>query len=264
MKQFCKDGLGYEYFARNRRRMAAWKSEAEFRALFQERIGDSSTAIKSLEADFESLVDYCQSKTGTPIVDHQIFSILEQEKEEAEVAKENKEIPKESYEDIMRGIEAKQRLSKALEDVASELDIEFEFLIIFQKKFSSSFKATIGQIPILFPNVESSVVPLENVINVLKSSSDRKSNFFHLFYKAKSTVDDEKKKLIVNTIAKKLIAEASRWKRRLPFFNRCGRTVSGMLGHADHGFTLRTYTHTNPKMLEETAATVGQVMAQNI
>lgn len=210
MKQFCKDGLGYEYFARNRRRMAAWKSEAEFRALFQERIGDSSTAIKSLEADFESLVDYCQSKTGTPIVDHQIFSILEQEKEEAEVAKENKEIPKESYEDIMRGIEAKQRLSKALEDVASELDIEFEFLIIFQKKFSSSFKATIGQIPILFPNVESSVVPLENVINVLKSSSDRKSNFFHLFYKAKSTVDDEKKKLIVNTIAKKLIAEASR------------------------------------------------------
>ena len=42
------------------------------------------------------------------------------------------------------------------------------------------------------------------------------------------------------------------------------RTVSGMLGHADPGFTLRTYTHTNPKMLEEAAATVGQVMAQNI
>ena len=42
------------------------------------------------------------------------------------------------------------------------------------------------------------------------------------------------------------------------------RTVSGMLGHADPGFTLRTYTHTNPKMQEQAAATVGQVMAQNI
>lgn len=101
-------------------------------------------------------------------------------------------------------------LSKALEEVAGELDIEFEFLIVFQKKFSSSFKATIGKIPILFPNIESGVVPLENVIDVLKSSSDRKSNFFHLFYKAKGDVDDLKKKSIVNTIAKKLIAEASR------------------------------------------------------
>lgn len=210
MKQFCKDGLGYEYFARNRRRMAVWKSEAEFRALFQERIGDSSTTIKTLEADFESLVDYCQSKTGSPIVDSEIFSILEQEKADAEVAKENQEIPKESYEDIIRGIETKKRLSKALEEVAGELDIEFEFLIVFQKKFSSSFKATIGKIPILFPNIESGVVPLENVIDVLKSSSDRKSNFFHLFYKAKGDVDDLKKKSIVNTIAKKLIAEASR------------------------------------------------------
>lgn len=42
------------------------------------------------------------------------------------------------------------------------------------------------------------------------------------------------------------------------------RTVSGMLGHADPSFTLRTYTHTNPKMMEQAAATVGQVMAQNI
>lgn len=42
------------------------------------------------------------------------------------------------------------------------------------------------------------------------------------------------------------------------------KTLSCMLGHYDAGFTLRTYTHTNPKMLEEAAATVGQVMAQNI
>ena len=42
------------------------------------------------------------------------------------------------------------------------------------------------------------------------------------------------------------------------------RTVSGMPGHADPGFTLRTYTHTNPKMMEQAAETVGQVMVQNI
>ena len=42
------------------------------------------------------------------------------------------------------------------------------------------------------------------------------------------------------------------------------RTVSGMLGHADPGFTLRTYTHaTNPVQIQA-AETVGQFMSQNL
>lgn len=209
MKLFCKDGLGYEYFARNRRRVPTWKSEAEFRALFQERIGDDSRTIKTLERDFECLVDFCQDKTGAPIVNPKIFELLEQEKADAEAAKEAEEIPKEVYEDIMSGIEAKCRLVKALESASNELSIEYEFLILFQKKFNSSFKSTIGKIPILFPNVDPSVVPLENVVDILKSSADRKSNFFHLFYKPIEAVGEEKKKKIVNTIAKKLISAAN-------------------------------------------------------
>ena len=39
------------------------------------------------------------------------------------------------------------------------------------------------------------------------------------------------------------------------------RTVSGMLGHTDPGFTLRTYTHaTNPLQVHE-AETIGKVLA---
>ena len=40
------------------------------------------------------------------------------------------------------------------------------------------------------------------------------------------------------------------------------RTVSGMLGHADPGFTLRTYTHTTNPMQVQAAATVGKFMSQ--
>ena len=90
-------------------------------------------------------------------------------------------------------------------------------MIVFQKKFSSSFKATIGKIPILFPNLQEGPVPLENVVDVLRSSADHRSNFFHLFYRPKPQVDEEtqqvtqvrltedKKKVIVSTIAKELI-----------------------------------------------------------
>ena len=217
MKQFCKDGFGYEYFARNRRRLAVWKSEAEFRALFQERIGRESAAIKTLEADFESLMDYCQSKTGAPIVTSSIYDILNKEENDANDAKENAEIPEDSYEDIINGVKVKRYWVGILEKLAQELDIEFEFLIVFQKKFNSSFKASIGKIPILFPNLQDGPVPLENVVDVLRSSADHRSNFFHLFYRPKSQKDtetqqvtqvrltEEKKKAIVSTIAKGLI-----------------------------------------------------------
>jgi len=42
------------------------------------------------------------------------------------------------------------------------------------------------------------------------------------------------------------------------------RTVSGMLGHADPGFTLRTYTHTTNPMQVQAAETPGAVMAQKL
>ena len=40
------------------------------------------------------------------------------------------------------------------------------------------------------------------------------------------------------------------------------KTVSGMLGHYDAGFTLRTYTHATDRMQEQAAATMGNLMAQ--
>ena len=42
------------------------------------------------------------------------------------------------------------------------------------------------------------------------------------------------------------------------------KTVSGMLGHFDAGFTLRTYTHVTTRMQEQAADTMGQFIAQNM
>ena len=204
MKSFCKEGLGYEYFARNRRRSATWKSEAEFRAIFQDRIGDNSKNIKILEKDFSDLMDFCQQKTGVPIVTKEILDILDSEESEATKAVENKEIDQEYYDDIIGGIKDKRYWTNILKSIADSLGIEFEFLIISQKKFNSSFKETIGDIPIVFPNLDNNVIPLNKVVDVLKSSSDKKSNFFHLFYKPTVSTPEEKKK-VVNTIANALI-----------------------------------------------------------
>ena len=38
-------------------------------------------------------------------------------------------------------------------------------------------------------------------------------------------------------------------------------TLSGMLGHSDAGFTLRTYTHVTRKSQELAAATMGNILS---
>jgi integrase len=40
------------------------------------------------------------------------------------------------------------------------------------------------------------------------------------------------------------------------------KTVSGMLGHYDAGFTLRTYTHATDRMQEQAAATMGSLISR--
>lgn len=213
MKQFCKDGLGYEYFARNKRRTAVWKSEAEFRALFQDRIGDNTQAIKNLEQGFENLVNYCIDKLGVPIISESLWEVLSREETEAYEAKERAEIDVDTCQDLITGIKKKRYWAQVLKEIYETLreqtGMEFDFLIIFQKKFSTSFKSTLGKIPILFPNVENSVIHLERVVDVLQTAGEHQSNFFHIYYKAKKEISAEDKKTIVHIFADKLVHAAS-------------------------------------------------------
>ena len=142
----------------------------------------------------------------TPFVRN--LHILEDEEKEALFSRENDEFDDEYYEDIVRGIKEKRRWIKVLENIADELELNFEFLIIFQKKFSSSFRPSVGDIPILFPNLDDSVISLKSVIDVLRSSAEKKSNFFHVFYSPRDSCKKDKKE-IVNTIAKRLISGIS-------------------------------------------------------
>ena len=42
------------------------------------------------------------------------------------------------------------------------------------------------------------------------------------------------------------------------------KTVSGMLGHYDAGFTLRTYTHSTSRQQTEAADMMGSLVAQSL
>lgn len=208
MKVFCKDELGYEYFARNKRRIPIWKSEAEFRAIFQNAIGENSKSIQTLQSDFESLAEYCENKNGTPIVNESIVEYLDAELKENEQALQAGDLDEDLYADVKRSLNSHKYWVTALKDLSVAQGITFEFLIIIQKRFNSSFKASLKDIPIYFPRLMDGVIPLEKVSDVLRTSGEFQSNFFHLFYTPSAPPSDEMKSQIINFAAQELITKA--------------------------------------------------------
>lgn len=210
IKCFCREQLAYEYFARDKRRVAAWKSESEFRTLFQLQVGENSKATNTLEKALEDLSSYCKIKLGVPIINERISEHLEEEQQYAEQAKKDDAGSASVYDDILQGVQEKKYWISIFERIVEKLkgqgiQLQFEFLIVPQKAFSSSFKESIENIPILFPNLQDDPYPLGQVISVLRTVSKQKSNFFHLFYNTVDPVNDEQKRRIVRTIASELI-----------------------------------------------------------
>lgn len=210
IKYLLKDQFAYEYFARNRRRSAAWKSEAEFRTLFQVQIGEESKAISTLEKALENLSAYAQKTLGVSIVNDKLSSCLESERQNAEYEKQKNPDFADTYDDILQGVNEKIYWANLFRTIKEELveqgiPLQFEFLIVPQKAFSSSFKESIEDIPIVFPNLQNDPYPLGQIITVLGASKKRKSNFFHLFYTVDASINSNQKKRIIHTISSKLI-----------------------------------------------------------
>lgn len=210
IKHLLKDQFAYEYFARNNRRSAAWKSEAEFRTLFQVQIGEESKAINTLEKALEDLSSYARKALGVSIVNDKLASYLESERQNAEHEKQENPDFADIYDDILQGVNEKIYWVNLFRTIKKELveqgiPLQFEFLIVPQKAFSSSFKESIEDIPIVFPNLQNDPYPLGQIVTVLGASKKRKSNFFHLFYAVDTPIDSNQKKRIVHTISSKLI-----------------------------------------------------------
>lgn len=211
MKRYCKDELAGEFFARNRWRHAAWKSEAECRALFQANIGETSMATTRLVEAMGRLAKRGRELFGAPVVKSELLDYLDQEREKAIAGKDS--MGKEDYADLINDLEEDRRWALALKSCADELKdtLEFDFLILLPGKFNSSFKADLGDIPIWFPDIvfNHGLAPL-SISGVLHPDDSRKSNFFHIFYRDKSSAAEnrERKQEIAGKLASVLCTEA--------------------------------------------------------
>lgn len=201
MKNVCSDDLTDEYFFRGSRRHPLWKSEAEYRALFDSELGKNK--LDEFEITFKELEKYLIDYFSIPVINEKVLEHIE--REERKIIDKKSTIPDRDYKNLMDGMKKIKKWVDCLSRIASENDIPFEFVIISAKKFKSGFlKQDLEKIQIIFPSLKL-ISSIKEVSTILTSEKTRDS-FFYLFYKSKNH-DGKEKEVPVKAIAEALAGE---------------------------------------------------------
>ena len=188
MKSVCSDLLIEEYFARNRRRTPVWKSEAEYRALFEHDLGRKR--LDELEVSFKDIEKYLIEHFSIPVVDDALLVHIEAEEKQLIQRRDKKEISELDCASLMQGNMKIKRWALCLKETALALGIPFDFVIISANKFKSGFlKRDLERIRIVFPDLEVNA-DIKDVSTILTSQESRDS-FFYLFYRKGERINPE-------------------------------------------------------------------------
>ena len=181
--------LGKEYYERNERKHPAWKSEAEYNALFVASKVATADILGDIEKAMESLMTYAMGEDSVG----RIYSINEKVrhsiKEELEkldrldnIDERTREIQKKKKTDMYK-------VANTLLEFAKQNQIEFNFVILTSKQFSSGFaKPDFAKIKVAFPSKKGKRVFLfKNLAVTLFPTRTGQDKTFYLFYKRNKT-----------------------------------------------------------------------------
>lgn len=169
------DPLIDEYFNRSLRRHAAWKSESEYRALFEGNLG--SEKMKKLVDEMDWLCNYMSN--------HDLYSITPGlidwcTEEEARINAPG--VDDQSKKAVQIGLEKLLKWVTFFEGFASKNSLECDFSVVMADRFRSTFaKKDLGKVLIWFKELDR-IMELEKVLNTLSASAGN-DKYFYLFYR---------------------------------------------------------------------------------
>lgn len=163
-----------EYFNRSSRKKSFWKSESEYKILFEQN-AISKEALKQLEDRFTSIENGLKIANMLPIINADALQYFKEQKLKLDF------FP--GYEKVQqRELNSTIDLLELLENFANEQGIPFEFVTISANQFNTGFnKKDFKEINVYFPNLNN-VSFLKDAINLFDAEQPR-SNFFYLYAK---------------------------------------------------------------------------------
>lgn len=170
-KLYPEDKIIKEYFDRSFRKKALWKSESEYRILFERR-GLQDKVLTQLEDLVCSLENLLLNKFEIPLINNEALEYLESERK-GDFLPDN--IRKSKEKELKKLIEFVNILRKYAENVG----IPFEFVIVSASQFATGFnKPDLKNIKVRFS--DNSVEILNNILYLFTALEPRK-NFFYLY-----------------------------------------------------------------------------------
>lgn len=183
MKNVDRDPIINEYFSRKDRRHPLWKSEPEYKAIFNRGFNDNIFSI--IEDEFDQLGKYLNQlkciSVNSEAIDlckkdiTETNDLLTSTQKDERRFRENLEIKKKHL-----------KWLECLKEFAENQKIDFNFTVIKANQFNSGFtKTDFGELKINFEELKkpSKFKDITNVLNAQKSERDK---FFYLFYRRNS------------------------------------------------------------------------------
>ncbi len=172
---------GKEYFRRKDRRHPLWKSEAEYKAIFN--VGYTDTIFEIVENGLEGLCKYLNFVCKTQEINENALSACKKDIENAQSLYSKALTKKENIEAMISEKRRHLQWLEALKSFAEEEGIAFDFVILKANQFNSGFaKEAFAKIQIEFNTLQKPCY-FEKVTNTLKAEKSSREKFFYLFYR---------------------------------------------------------------------------------
>jgi len=179
-RYYTENSMVSEYFERRERRHPLWKSEAEYKAFFQDYIG-GGIVLTNLESAMETTAKYLSKSASNWVISKDLITALESdlnELTEAKLDERTKQAQKKEKQDILKVVET-------LVQYGEEIGYKEDFVLLKSSQFSSGFsKPDFSAIKIVFPTAsEPKIVNFGEKISSLIGLNQGDNKFFYLYYK---------------------------------------------------------------------------------
>lgn len=177
---YSKSEFVSEYFERGTRRHPLWKSEAEYKAFFRDRVTGGELII-SLENALEATAKYLSINTTNWVIDEALYQNLEKELRDLDstsLDSETKATQKKEKQNILKVV-------KCLVDYAKEVQYAGDFVLLKSSQFNSGFsKPDFSTTQIVYPAVpEPKISNFKEKVSSIEGIASDRDNFFYLYYK---------------------------------------------------------------------------------
>ena len=187
-----------EYFQRKDRRHPLWKSEAEYKAIFN--VGYTDTIFDIVENGLEGLCKYLNFVCKSQEINENALNACKKEIENAQALYSKKLTKEENIEAMISEKRRHLQWLEALKSFADEEGIAFDFVILKANQFNSGFaKDAFAKIQIEFNTLQKPWY-FDEITNTLKAEKSSREKFFYLFYRR----TDKEAKIDLRNLAVKL------------------------------------------------------------